>query len=185
MLQTADPPVANTKKPDPDWATPKDGDPAPASPLPKPPAEAAVNKDRRRRFRARRTLLHAAAGFGFGLFVVHPLSMAVLAWLGAHSDAGLLPLGADLVWSSFTVGIFPMGVVFGLFGYVWMKTIFDPGSGIFISQITIVIMVVYFFVCLSGVGIFSNIANTAHAVGLVVGLAIGYAPVMWDSLRGR
>jgi len=68
------------------------------------------------------------------------------------------------------------GVGYGLFGYAWMKTLYDPDSGIFIPQQTIVLFVVWFFVCLSG--FVGPVANTAHGAGLVVGAAIGYFPVM-------
>ncbi|MBN2507137.1 MAG: rhomboid family intramembrane serine protease [Verrucomicrobia bacterium] len=64
------------------------------------------------------------------------------------------------------------GVVYGLLGYVWMKGRFDPGSGLFLHPQTVAMMLIWFVVCLTGW--LGNIANTAHAVGLVLGIAWGY-----------
>jgi GlpG protein len=64
------------------------------------------------------------------------------------------------------------GVVYGLLGYVWMRGKFDPSSGMFVTQQTIMIMVGWFVLCLTGM--MGPIANAAHGVGLVMGMAIGY-----------
>jgi len=71
------------------------------------------------------------------------------------------------------------GVVYGLLGYVWLRGKFDPGSGLFLHSATVTMMIVWFFVCL--LGLIPHIANTAHAVGLVVGMSWGYL----SSLRYR
>ena len=71
------------------------------------------------------------------------------------------------------------GVNYALFGYIWMKTLYAPGSGFHLHQSTIIIMVAFFFLCLTGWGFFSNVANAAHAGGLFFGVAIGYFPAMW------
>jgi GlpG protein len=68
------------------------------------------------------------------------------------------------------------GVVYGLFGYVWMKSRFDAASGFFIDNQTVTLMIVWFLVCLTG--LVGPIANVAHGVGLAMGVAIGYAPVL-------
>lgn len=64
------------------------------------------------------------------------------------------------------------GVVFGLFGYIWTKTKFDPHSGYFLDQMTVVLMVVWFFLCLTG--FVGAIANVVHAVGLGLGMLWGF-----------
>lgn len=71
------------------------------------------------------------------------------------------------------------GVVYGLLGYVWMRGKFDPGSGLYLHSSTVTMMLVWFFVCLAG--LIPRIANTAHAVGLVLGMVWGYL----SSLRYR
>ena len=64
------------------------------------------------------------------------------------------------------------GVVYGLFGYIWMRGKFDPSSGMFLTDQTILIMVGWYLLCLTGM--IGSIANTAHTVGLVLGMGIGY-----------
>ena len=74
------------------------------------------------------------------------------------------------------------GVVYGLFGYVWVKSIFDPKFGFRIPQSSIIIMMAWLFGCMfakqldaAGIGIFPlNIANWAHAIGLLVGMVVAY-----------
>ena len=65
------------------------------------------------------------------------------------------------------------GVVYGLFGYVWIKCKLDPADGFRLNQTVAVIMFAFFFLCFFG--FFGNIANAAHAGGLIVGIAWGYA----------
>ncbi|MGI8982777.1 MAG: rhomboid family intramembrane serine protease [Pirellulaceae bacterium] len=80
------------------------------------------------------------------------------------------------------------GVVYGAFGYVWMKAKFDNSAGFTISRETVFIMMVWFALCilrdfppfdsfLGGI-MRDRVANTAHAVGLMMGVALGYAPVL-------
>jgi GlpG protein len=64
------------------------------------------------------------------------------------------------------------GVVYGLFGYVWIKGKFDPGSGLFMQPVNVAIMMVWFFLCFTG--LLGPIANGAHTAGLVMGAAWGY-----------
>ncbi|MFP6892482.1 MAG: rhomboid family intramembrane serine protease [Opitutales bacterium] len=75
------------------------------------------------------------------------------------------------------------GVVYGLFGYVWMKGKFDPGDGIEMNPSTVTIMLAWFALCFTG--IFGHVANWAHAAGLAVGTLWGYASAMrWTGKRG-
>lgn len=69
------------------------------------------------------------------------------------------------------------GVVYGLFGYVWMKRKFDPVSGLFVDQQNVVLMMVWFFLCFTG--LLGPIANTAHTVGLVMGVVWGWSSARW------
>jgi GlpG protein len=68
------------------------------------------------------------------------------------------------------------GVLFGLFGYAWIRSRMDPFSGIWVSSQSVVIMIAWFFLCLSG--IIGNIANTAHFAGAVAGIIIGAISAM-------
>ena len=74
------------------------------------------------------------------------------------------------------------GVVYGLFGYVFIKCKFDPGDGFYIDSVTANIMFGWFALCF--LGVFPSIANWAHAGGLLVGLAWGYGSALrWN--RGK
>jgi GlpG protein len=64
------------------------------------------------------------------------------------------------------------GVIYGLLGYVWLKGRLDPASGLFLHPQTVMMMLIWFFVCL--VGLIPSIANTVHAVGLVIGIGWGW-----------
>ena len=71
------------------------------------------------------------------------------------------------------------GVVYGLFGFVWIKSVYDPKFGFRIPQSSIIIMMVWLFGCMFseqlGIGIFpSNVANWAHGIGLIVGMVVAY-----------
>ena len=71
------------------------------------------------------------------------------------------------------------GVVYGLFGYVWIKCKLDPGDGFRLDPTVAIIMFGFFFLCFTGV--FGNIANLAHAGGLALGIAWGYASALkWN-----
>lgn len=64
------------------------------------------------------------------------------------------------------------GVVYGLVGYIWMRGKFDPACGLFLNKQTVVMSLIWFFVCL--VNLIPNVANGAHAGGLILGMAWGW-----------
>ena len=71
------------------------------------------------------------------------------------------------------------GVVYGLLGYIWMRGKFDPASGLYVHPSTVIMMIIWFFACFTP--LIPHVANGAHAVGLVMGIAWGYL----SSLRYR
>jgi GlpG protein len=75
------------------------------------------------------------------------------------------------------------GVVFGLFGYAWMKSEFDPGAGMVISSTSVALMLGWLVLCMTGY--LGPIANAAHFVGLIVGILLGYGPVVSRRFLGR
>lgn len=79
------------------------------------------------------------------------------------------------VWSGPTFGGMS-GVVFGLFGYIWMKSRFEPESGFFIHPNVVFLMIGWFFLCMTG--FVGEIANVAHGGGLVMGMLMGGAPAL-------
>ena len=62
------------------------------------------------------------------------------------------------------------GVVYGLFGFVWMQS-HNRGRGYQLGDDVVVIMMIWFVVCLSG--IVGPVANIGHAGGLIAGLIAG------------
>jgi len=72
------------------------------------------------------------------------------------------------------------GVVYGLFGYIWFKSLYDPKAGFSIAQSTVLIMLGWLVLCFTGVmdsgG--SGVANVAHAMGLALGCMIAYLPLL-------
>jgi GlpG protein len=64
------------------------------------------------------------------------------------------------------------GVVYGLLGYIWMKGKFDPGANLGLHKSTVTMMIVWYFLCFTG--ILGNVANAAHTGGLVIGVGWGY-----------
>ncbi len=93
------------------------------------------------------------------------LVAAVLSNLGQHfytaqADPGKFHLFGGL-----------SGVVYALFGYLWMKGQYEPEQGMILHPNTITTMLFWLVLCMTGwVG---SIANAAHVVGLVVGVAFG------------
>ena len=69
------------------------------------------------------------------------------------------------------------GVVYGLLGYIWMQGKFDPASNLELHPQTVTLMIVWFFLCLTG--LLGNIANVVHAVGAVVGISWGFLEARW------
>jgi GlpG protein len=75
------------------------------------------------------------------------------------------------------------GVVYGLFGYIWMKARFQPELGFRIHPNTVIFLIALFFLSMTGwVG---PIANGCHIGGLLSGMLIGYAPTVWRSARSE
>lgn len=73
------------------------------------------------------------------------------------------------------------GVLYGLFGYVWMKSRYEPGSGFYVTPNTVIWMVGWFVMCLFH--IIPGVANAVHGVGFAVGIILGRWPSLWQSLR--
>lgn len=66
------------------------------------------------------------------------------------------------------------GVVFGLFGYLWMRGKFDPLYGLRLNPGLITSALIWFALCM----LLPGIANYVHAAGLALGMTIGYAQAM-------
>ncbi|MBL7686280.1 MAG: rhomboid family intramembrane serine protease [Deltaproteobacteria bacterium] len=84
---------------------------------------------------------------------------------------GILSNLGQYFWSGPSFGGMS-GVVYGLMGYLWIRGKLDPWFGIILQPSTVIMMIIWFFLCLFG--LIGNVANGAHAVGLLTGMAWGF-----------
>jgi GlpG protein len=100
--------------------------------------------------------------------------MILLIALASNAAQGLAPS----TWGTLSGGpafLGISGVVYGLMGYLWMKTVYDPGSGLYVSPGTVVFLLGW--MTLGFTGVFQDtlpMANLAHACGLLAGMALGF-----------
>lgn len=119
----------------------------------------------------------------FNILGLHGLGSAIEGRIGTKRMIGLvLIVGiashvSQYFWAGSRFGGLS-GVVCGLFGYVWMKSVFDRRSSLALDQRTVVYYLA--FLVIAALGYFGPIANVAHFVGLGVGMAIGVAGPMSD-----
>ena len=151
-------------------------------------------------------LLHLA----FNLLMFHFFASRIEERLGTVRLAGMMlviAMSSNTAqalapgdWGAFSGGPFfcgISGVVYGLFGYVWVQSIYQPERGLLVSSSTIALLVVWMFLGLFGVldrGLATpavdaansgGIANLTHVVGLFVGLGLSYGSVLWKRLTTR
>jgi len=116
-------------------------------------------------------------GTRFMLLLV--LVLAVTSNLGQAAEYAWRQVGGEFGGMS--------GVAYGLFGYLFVKTRYDNRSGFHLSPVTSFMAILWFVLCIArDVPPFSAllqnaipaIANSAHAVGLIVGAALAYAPLV-------
>jgi GlpG protein len=76
------------------------------------------------------------------------------------------------------------GVLFGLFGYIWIRMLRDPASGYMMSRQTITFVMGFFLLGWLGAfeGFGLRMANWAHGGGLAAGMALAY---LQDFFAGR
>jgi len=75
------------------------------------------------------------------------------------------------------------GVVYGLFGYAWVRGRLDPTCGLYLRPDVAFWMMGWFVLCMGGV--IGNVANWAHGVGLLAGGILGYASHWIGRLRQK
>ena len=74
------------------------------------------------------------------------------------------------------------GVVYALAGYIWMRGKYNPASGLYLDRQSVVILLIWLVVCYTGM--VGPVANTAHVVGLLVGMAWGGAAAILETRHG-
>lgn len=75
------------------------------------------------------------------------------------------------------------GVNYALFGYAWLKGRFQPYLGMGVASQTVMIMLVWLVVCMTGA--VGAVANAAHVVGLAGGAAFAFLPYAAGRLKRR
>jgi len=90
-------------------------------------------------------------------------------------------------WGASAHGIGMSGVVYGLFGYIWLRMILAPGEGFYVSQFVILVFVGYAVLGVTGVldnqTIGHRVDHWAHGLGLVGGAALGWITELVKSPR--
>lgn len=72
----------------------------------------------------------------------------------------------------YAIGI--SGVLFGLFGFAWAKSTFEPQFGLYLPSQSVLVMMLWFGLC--WIGIVPNVANWGHTCGLIAGVIAGFIP---------
>lgn len=112
----------------------------------------------------------------FNLFWLQDLAGMIESRLGTWRLARLVVViaivsnFAQFTWTGPVFGGMS-GVVYGLIGYIWLKSKFDPGSGLVLHPWTVAMAGIWFLLCLAGA---VRAANAAHAVGFLIGTLWGY-----------
>jgi len=75
------------------------------------------------------------------------------------------------------------GVVYGLFGYIWIKSRMAPEPGLSIDPVNTTLILLWF--AMGVMNLLGPVANWAHGAGLAIGAAMGAAPIMFRRLRHR
>lgn len=105
-----------------------------------------------------------------------------LAWLVIM--CALLAHVGEYFWSGVSAFGGMSGVVYGLFGYVWIKDRFEPHLGLGISPQASMIMIGWLIICM--LNYMGNVANAAHVVGMLTGAAVAYMPYLYrQKIRAR
>ncbi len=120
----------------------------------------------------------------FNLLWIWELGRIIESRHGAWALLGIVAISAalsNLGQYAFSGPLFGgmSGVVYACFGYVWISGLFNPTFGLRLRPPVVYILLGWLAV--AGSGVFSvfglHIANTAHVVGLICGLALAGAGI--------
>lgn len=123
----------------------------------------------------------------FNLLAMRSLGLLVESRIGSLKFLGMVLVIAVLSNSAqFLMVPRPFGgmsgVVFGLFGYAWIRGRMEPESGLELHRSAVTSMMGCFVLCIL---IIPNVANWAHGGGLVTGAVIGLISPAMNYLRRR
>ncbi len=132
------------------------------------------------------SIFHLALN-GAGMFLIGgpievlkgPVVLGVLVLVcGVVSNLAQFYLGASTPPSLFG-GL--SGVIYALFGYLWMHSVFNHTLNLNLPKQFVVIMLLWLVLC--WIGVIPNVANWAHTAGLICGLIIGVLHARLDVFR--
>ena len=128
-------------------------------------------------------LLH----FFFNAMALRDLGFLVESRIGSAKTLGIVLVVAALSnFAEFSMSPIRFGgmsgVVYGLFGYAWVRGRLEPDSGLWLPRIVFNYMMIWFFLCIF---LIPGIANWAHAGGLVTGAVLGTISPAIRFLRRR
>ncbi|MEZ6045961.1 MAG: rhomboid family intramembrane serine protease [Planctomycetaceae bacterium] len=93
------------------------------------------------------------------------LFLLIVAVIALVSNVAQLAIGQNPFFGGMS------GVVFGLFGFIWLRGKLDTTSGMYMPPRLLAFLVIFQVLCF--MGILGNIANWAHLFGFISGAAIG------------
>jgi membrane associated rhomboid family serine protease len=96
----------------------------------------------------------------------HVKMLAIFVWLAIVAN------GAEYAFLDGGIGL--SGIVYGLFGLLWVVSRHDPKYSGVIDQQTIWLFVAWFFFCIALTVQGTPIANVAHGAGAVAGAVLGW-----------
>jgi GlpG protein len=105
----------------------------------------------------------------FGSFIERRFGSAQLGLL-VLGTAVLSNLG-QMLWVGPNFGGMS-GVDYGLLGFLWIRGKYDPRAGFELNPSSVKMMLIWLVLCYTG--LMGSIANMAHTVGLLTGMAWGY-----------
>ena len=97
------------------------------------------------------------------------LISAIASNLGEYAYSGTLQAGGM------------SGVVYALFGFIWMRERHDPIDGLTLRPNVARYMLIWLVFCMTGA--IGHVANAAHVIGLAVGVILGSIPHMIRMVR--
>lgn len=95
---------------------------------------------------------------------------------------GALSNVAGCLWDGpFGAGM--SGVIYAIFGYVWMKSRYAPQEGMHVAPQNVIILIAWLFICMTGM--VGPVGNAAHVTGLLFGTITGGGRHAWRRLQRR
>ena len=70
------------------------------------------------------------------------------------------------------------GVNFALGGFIWMKSVYQPETGFYLSPVAMFTLILVLIIGIFDGGESVSMANWAHGAGFVFGLVCGYLPIL-------